>query len=289
MDLRRRSAALRDDRFGFTLVELLVVIGIIAVLIGILLPTLSKARESAARVACGSNMRQLATAMQMYANAYKDQAPLGYIKTSTDQRMWNYIAYFNEGGRQKPILLGWLVEAGLIKDGKAFFCPTEGNPQWMYQTPINPWPFNPASGQYTRLGYGVRPVVAWLVEAAGSPNFYGQKFYNIAGAEVAMPRFSKMKSRAIINDLTVTPKSVIQRHKKGINVLYGHGGVKWVPLEHIKPNTVPTSAWGAITENPDETGAFNVGYNDAHLLDYATLVKREVVPNRGMWGDLDRF
>jgi prepilin-type N-terminal cleavage/methylation domain-containing protein len=105
---------------GFTLVELLVVIGIIALLIAILLPALSRAREAANQVKCLSNLRSMVQAAHLHAAEHQGYMPvagdLGPLKdgvraTSTglgDSERRRYLYYYDEGEpelRYRPLPL----------------------------------------------------------------------------------------------------------------------------------------------------------------------------------------
>jgi prepilin-type N-terminal cleavage/methylation domain-containing protein len=249
-------------RRGFTLVELLVVIGIIALLISMLLPALSKAQESAKRTACLSNLRQLGAVFRLYAGDFKDACPLGYFH---GQKQWNYLAHFNGEGTAFVTQLGLLYEARLLAAPKTFYCPSETNPQWQFEGGNNPWPFElkpQSTPHYTRLGYGARPVMNWEKR----PGFYPNPG----------PKLSQMKSLAVLADLTCFPLSLKQRHVKGINVLYGHGGGKWVPREVFDG---PTKQW---SYNTDPSGNFQSSWNPSLLND-------SINPPRGLWADLDKY
>jgi prepilin-type N-terminal cleavage/methylation domain-containing protein len=105
---------------GFTLVELLVVIGIIALLISILLPALRKAKESANAVKCQSNMKQLMTGFLMFAQDNKNHLPGGKHDCSTGDGA----NHPPQADREKRC---WLTADGLrTPDAWAWSAPTQG-------------------------------------------------------------------------------------------------------------------------------------------------------------------
>lgn len=116
-----------SKRTAFTLIELLVVIAIIAILAGILLPVIGKAREQADSTKCLNNLRQIATAMLTYTGEHEDELP-GPL---TAEQFPTFSAGSTEGSLPElldPYLNKLRSESGKIATGNAnnnpFMCPS---------------------------------------------------------------------------------------------------------------------------------------------------------------------
>jgi prepilin-type N-terminal cleavage/methylation domain-containing protein len=254
----------RSRSSAFTLVELLVVIGIIALLMAILLPALAKAREASQKTVCLSNLRQLGTAMQQYATEYKDFIPIGYM----DQKQFSYVAYHrNTISTPRVSQMGFLVIGRTITDGKAFFCPSETDPMFMYQTPENPWPYEKDAlsptppSTHSRFGYNARPVANWPKDSdpAQFPN--------------PMARKSQLGNKALLADLLINRDYIKHRHKTGINVLFGSWSAQFVNTKDFD-----VSPWRDMPPNAD----VSTSYNDAMLGQIRGV-------DIGVWIELDRL
>jgi len=105
---------------GFTLVELLVVIGIIALLIAILMPSLSRARTQSQRVACMSNLRQLGAAFVMYTNANRGAFPRPAVNALFEDWIYWHSGRNLDESRLVPYLSG-----GNKFNPEFFRCPAD--------------------------------------------------------------------------------------------------------------------------------------------------------------------
>jgi prepilin-type N-terminal cleavage/methylation domain-containing protein/prepilin-type processing-associated H-X9-DG protein len=166
---------------AFTLVELLVVIGIIALLISILLPALGRVREAAKMVQCQSNQKQLVLATIMFSQEHK-----GYVPTCTDHGV-----AFNDNDRDR---IKWTYrDNGFIKDwcsmllpylgykngdfetapeaqSKIFVCPSD---EYLDLGPGNSGHriYNNVSGTYQPVSFGYNADIACVTNSAGDGKF----------------------------------------------------------------------------------------------------------------------
>lgn len=157
-------------RNGFTLVELLVVISIIALLLSILLPSLQKARGSARQVVCMANEKQLGLASTMYANENNYLFHKGYDVTLSDDA--------------ESVKTIWIFAfKSYFKDSKVIVCPSTNlsqkkgpNAVW---GPYDQSPYNGIYGSYSlncwltnpvKPASGIRPELFWRTINSKSPS-----------------------------------------------------------------------------------------------------------------------
>lgn len=166
----RVGIAHRKDRWalptlhGFTLVELLVVIGIIALILSLMLPALTSVREEGRRVKCLSNLRQMTIAAHTYAATYHGSYPIAYYFQQTP----TFVAYEWDFTTTKDAS-GIRIEPGLLWEGKGALaiqqCPSfEGNANSLAD------PFTGYNYNVSFIGHGANELIVKPVKISDVRN-----------------------------------------------------------------------------------------------------------------------
>jgi prepilin-type N-terminal cleavage/methylation domain-containing protein/prepilin-type processing-associated H-X9-DG protein len=198
--LRGRDCGQKRGRKAFTLVELLVVIGVIAVLLGLLLPSIARAREQGHRLKCLANLRSLGQAMYLYAGDFRDRLPNGNFVGDADPTHGDQVLVSLASRYDLPPAL--------------FHCPSD-------QDPVP------------------RQIANNYMLVADSARV-SYDFFSIYWAPEIGPLLTRLRGRAPLAwDLGVasTPNEMQNHGTVGGNVVYADGHAEWVRVDlWDKPN-----------------------------------------------------
>jgi len=259
-----RKLRTTSDLAGFTLVELLVVIGIIAVLIAILLPALSKARTAAVTVACASNQRQVMLAVISYS---VDYGALWKTVGVTYQLPVNINGQaYNPSGTTTTIGIGW-YDVPILGQ---YLCPkTKGLlGQWPYPVPSSMAMYCPAA--YDTMGLvGTSPD--YRRTGIGFNNFWNCQIWSDKGGPTKLSSIGLTSRAVIISDC---------ESMDGLGNMYA--GNNWnIPSSLINGvrmdnsgNPIvdaPVYRWQGF--NSYRHGICNVGFADGHVEGIPDMVK----------------
>jgi len=184
-------------RSGFTLVELLVVIGIIAILVALLMPAFAKAREQSRRTHCLANLRSIGQGLHVYANLHRDRLPNGNPRGA-----WVYPPGADE------VMVRFAED---LRETRIFRCPSD--------------PRNEDEPQLIDRAIHNEPTSARI----------SYEFYSLFWAPEYGPKLAAMKGRAPLAwDLDGGPRDPAlagpgdENHgPRGGNVLFSDGHAEW--------------------------------------------------------------
>ncbi len=266
----------RFSRHAFTLIELLVVISIIALLIGILLPALGAARETARSSACLSNVRQVNTAIIAYSVDSKDYVPYerwggnpewaqNWMQKSYDDLVFNYLASFQmpENVQLSPDLADPSVKKFHLQ---------------IYKCPNDEVVRNPSDGR----DYGIRSYQMLTGVGTGAGTATQQILSGVAGATYSAQRPWQAN---LSNILDTTGTIMLSERHTEFNWPGGEGGAGffvepgWQYINDRNNNSGATAVVenlphgarsGEVGQTMDKVnGLFNYAYVDGHAANSA--------------------
>jgi len=228
-----RPAALRGR--AFTLVDVLVSMGVVAVLIGLLLPSLSSVGETAKRVVCQSNLRQIGMTLAMYADQNGDRIPPSVflpptgsrVKPQLDQMVTLRLDASRGGTDEGWDGLGLLFYRDYVSAPKLFYCPSH-------------------KGAHPYRRYADRFGMPTNVEIVGNYHYRG-----LGPNDSIELHGIKPESAAIVADGMRTRSDY--NHGNGLNVLRANLAVEWVKdvggrISSMLPMDTGSSGSSAVTD-----------------------------------------